>query len=102
MKKILNNIGLAYKAKKIVLGTDNIIEKMKCKKVSLVIMSASSSFNTQKLIQDKAKTFGVDILLLVVDDNDISQAIGKNNVKILGINDVGFRKMILKSIEGRN
>lgn len=102
MKKILNNIGLAYKAKKIVLGTDNIVEKMKTKKVKLVIMAASSSFNTQKLIQDKAKTYGVDVLLLVVDDNDISQAIGRNNVKILGINDVGFKNMILKSVEGRN
>jgi ribosomal protein L7Ae-like RNA K-turn-binding protein len=102
LKKILNNIGLAYKAKKIVLGTDNIVEKMKNKKVKLVIVSASSSYNTQKLIQDKAVTYGADVLLLVLDDEDISQAIGKNNVKILGISDVGFKKMILRSIEGRN
>ena len=102
MNKLLSNIGLAYKAKKIILGTDNIVEKMKTKKIKLVIMSATSSFNTQKLIQDKANTYGVDVLLLDVDDTEISHAIGRSNVKILGINDVGFKKMILKSIEGRN
>ncbi len=37
MSKIFNQLGLAFAAKKIVLGTDNIVENMRNKKIKLII-----------------------------------------------------------------
>ena len=101
MKKIYNQIGLCYAAKKVVFGTDNITAGMKKKKVSLVIISSDASFNTQKLIQDKAKTYGIKVMLLnEFDDQSISSAIGKDNIKVIGIKDKGFSRMIIKNVKG--
>ena len=101
MKKIYNQIGLYYAAKKMVFGTDNITAGMKKKKVSLVIISSNASFNTQKLIQDKAKTYKINVIMLdEFDDMDISKAIGKDNIKVIGIKDKGFSRIIMKNTGG--
>lgn len=101
MRNLYTKFGLAYAANKIVFGTDNIINGIKTKKVSLIIMSSKCSFNTQKLIQDKAQTYPTDILVVDEYDQDsITKAVGKDNVKIIGIKDKGFKRIILKSIKG--
>ncbi|MGL5021201.1 MAG: L7Ae/L30e/S12e/Gadd45 family ribosomal protein, partial [Mycoplasmatales bacterium] len=96
MNKIYNNIGLAHVASKVVFGTDNIINGLKTKKVSLIIMSSQCSFNTQKIIQDKACTYNTKVIMLnEYNDESITKATGKENVKVIGIKDKGFRRMIL-------
>ncbi len=98
--KLANQLGLINKAGKLVYGTDNIIALMKSKKVSLVILSSEASFNTQKLIQDKADTYNTDVLLVnVFDDNNLSKALGRNNVVVVGIKGKEFKRMILKNIK---
>ncbi len=101
MEKILKQIGLCYTAKKTVLGIDNIVTSMRTKKIGLVIMSGSCSFNTQKLVQDKAKTYNTRVIIIdEFDGNTISNAIGKENVKVIGVKDKGFKRMIIHSIKG--
>lgn len=100
LKKTANNIGLAHAAKKVVFGTDNIVFGMRNRKMYLVIVSSEASFNTQKLIQDKANTNNVDVIFInEINDQTLSKALGKGNVKVIGISDVGFAKMILKTIK---
>lgn len=97
MSKIYNQVGLAYAAKKIVLGTDNIIENMRHKKIKLIVLGSTASIGTQKLIQDKANTYGVDVLLVMEQkDKNISKSLGKNSIKVVGIKDAGFAKMMRK------
>ncbi len=97
MSKIFNQLGLAFAAKKIVLGTDNIVENMRNKKIKLIILGSTSSIATQKLVQDKAKTYGVDVLLVMENEKkNISKSLGKNSIKVVGIKDAGFAKMMLK------
>ncbi len=97
MHKIFNQIGLAYRAKKVVLGTDNIIEAMKRNQVSLIILGTSASIGTQKLIQDKANTNNVDVLMILeTEEKNLSKSLGKKNVKVLAIKDKGFKKMMIK------
>lgn len=99
-RKIANNLGLALSARKVTFGTDNIINAMRNKKMALVVMSTTASFNTQKLIQDKASTNGVRVVFVnEIDELTISKALGKNNVKVLGITDFGFAKLIIKNIK---
>lgn len=92
---VFKRIGLAYRAKKVVLGTDNIVAGMKSHKVKLVIISTSASLNTQKVVQDKAKFYHVDVIFVDEVSGSISTAIGKNNIKVIGIKDQGFKKLII-------
>ncbi len=97
MQKIYNQIGLAYSAKKVVLGTDNIIDAMRRGRAKLVIIGSSASIGTQKMIQDKAKTNGIDVMMLVEsEDKNLSKALGNKKVKVLAITDNGFKKMMIK------
>lgn len=45
---MINNLGLAYKAKKIAIGTDLSIEKMRQKKAVIILLASDASENTQK------------------------------------------------------
>lgn len=97
MQKIYNQIGLAYSAKKIVLGTDNIIEAMRKNRVQLIVIGSSASIGTQKLIQDKAKTYNVDVMMLVeTEAKNLSKALGSKKVKVLAVTDKGFKNMMIK------
>ncbi len=97
MSKIFNQLGLAFAAKKIVLGTDNIVENMRNNKIKLIILGSTSSIATQKLVQDKAKTYGVDVLLVMENEKkNISKSLGKNSIKVVGIKDAGFAKLMLR------
>ncbi len=97
MHKIYNQIGLAYSAKKVVLGTDNIVDAMRKNRAKLVIIGSSASIGTQKLIQDKAKTNNVDVMMLVeTEEKNLSKALGSKKVKVLAVTDNGFKKMMIK------
>lgn len=92
---VFKRIGLAYRAKKVVLGTDNIIAGMKNHKVKLVVIATSASLNTQKVIQDKASFYHVDVVYVDEYKETLSKAVGKNNIKVIGIKDQGFKKLII-------
>ncbi len=99
-KKILNQLGLINRAGKLVLGTDNIIALMKTRKVKLVLIASTASINTQKLIQDKASTYNIDVVGIdVIDDNTIASALGRDQVVVVGIKGNDFKRMILKTIK---
>lgn len=89
----LHNLGLAYRAKKIILGTDYVVDAMRKKKVWLVILAVDASELTKKKINDKAKTYQVEVLTIATAD-EISQALGGKNAKVIGIIDKGFSLII--------
>lgn len=98
--KLANNIGLINRTGNIVLGTDNIITMMKKSKVKLVLVSSTASINTQKLIQDKADTYNIDVVgVTILDEVDFSKALGRKNVVVIGIKGNEFKKMIMNSIK---
>ncbi|VEU82673.1 L7Ae/L30e/S12e/Gadd45 family ribosomal protein [Acholeplasma hippikon] len=86
-------LGLAYRAKKIILGTDYVVEAMRHGELSLILLASDAGENTKKKISDKAKTYQVE-----VNDRhsteELSSAIGKQNVKVVGIKDKGFGELL--------
>ncbi len=97
MHKIYNQIGLAYSAKKVVLGTDNIVDAMRKGRAKIVIIGSSASIGTQKMIQDKAKTNNVEVMMLVESkEKNLSKALGSKKVKVLAVTDKGFKNMMIK------
>ncbi len=98
MHKIYNNIALAYKARKVILGADEIVNQMKKEKI-LVFISATSSINSFKLIQNKAKTYNVEVIILNDIEGNLSRIFKGKKVKILAIKDKGFIKLIKSNIK---
>ena len=91
----LNSLGLAYRARKVVVGTDVVVTQMQQKKLVLVILASDASENTKKKISDKAKTYHVDVIESVTSDQ-LSQALGKFDIKVIGVTDKGFAQLLSK------
>ncbi|MBQ6334358.1 MAG: ribosomal L7Ae/L30e/S12e/Gadd45 family protein [Erysipelotrichaceae bacterium] len=100
MADALSTLGLAYRAKKLVLG-EEVINRIG--KVKLLFIASDISEKSRERFEKKCHYYGI----AHVDDFDSSQlsmALGKNNVKVIGITDEGFTQAILKRIkekEGR-
>ncbi len=90
--KILNLLGMATRARKIVLGEEFVLKAMK--KTNLTVFLANDAGNniTKKII-NKAFTFNCTIIDIFTTD-ELSKAIGKENRKVMIIDDQGFNKKI--------
>lgn len=85
-------LGLAYVAKKVVIGTDEVVKALQNKQLYLVLLATDASNNTTKKIKDKTNTYQVE-LIHKYSSEDISSAMGKKNIKVIGIKDKGFSMM---------
>jgi ribosomal protein L7Ae-like RNA K-turn-binding protein len=87
-------IGLAYRARKVVVGTEQTIDQLRKKKLFVIILASDASLLTQKKIRDKAKFYETP----VIDDLnafELSNAVGKNDIKVIGITDQGFYRLLM-------
>lgn len=100
MSKIYNLIGLMFKAKKIIMGYENILKAIYQDKVEAIIVGSSASFNSIKRIQDKAKTYNIDIYLVDETNKTIASIIKKEKVKMIAITDSGFSNKIKSLAKG--
>ncbi len=89
------SLGLAYRARKLVVGTDITLSHMYKKKVTLVILATDASDATKKKIYDKAKTYQIQVVE-AISSHELSDAIGKYGIKVAGVTDQGFSRMLLK------
>ena len=95
MSNILNNLGLCFRAGKLIHGSDSVIEGIKASKVKYIFLASDASINTKKRIKDKANYYSVEVCEEYTSA-ELSQAIGKNGRMVLGITDEGFLKILKK------
>lgn len=98
MDKLYNLIGLAMRARKVVSG-EELMDAIRKKKVSLVIVCEDASENTKKRYVDKCNFYNID-LIMVDSSIRLNQAIGKVNRMAIGIKDEGFKKSMMKCWKG--
>ena len=91
---MIKTLGLANRARKILLGTELVINALPKKQIHLVLLSNEAASNTSKLVINKCNYYEVDYL--IVDDYQMNQAVGKTNIKVIGIADQGFSQLLLK------
>ena len=89
----LKTLGLAYRAKKVVLGEEvlNRIDKVK-----LLFIASDISEKSRERYEKKCHYYKIGH----IDDfsgEELSSALGKNNVKVVGILDKGFKDALLKN-----
>lgn len=97
MSNILNNLGLCMRSGNLVIGESPVVDALKNGTVCYIFLANDASTNTKKKITDKAKFYNVEVCL---DYNsfELSQAIGKENRKVLGLKRTGsnFLKILRK------
>lgn len=96
MDNILSLIGLMYRANKLVLG-ESVLENIDSVKYLLIASDASDK--TKERYLKKCNFYNIDYCM-DFGSTELSKAIGKSNVKIIGINDDGFKKTLLKKMGG--
>jgi len=89
-QKILNLLGLAMRARKVVLGEDLVLKTMQ-KDSGLVFLASDAGNNITKKITDKAKTYNKVVITDFTTD-ELSKTIGKENRKVVLVEDRGFIK----------
>ncbi|HLR14571.1 MAG TPA: YlxQ family RNA-binding protein [Bacillota bacterium] len=94
----LQFLGLAKRARKIVLGEQQIIKEIQHKKAYLILLASDTGEQTRKKITNKCQFY--DIPYVFVDDRQtLSQAIGATDRVAVAIMDKGFARkltMLLK------
>ena len=98
MNKVYGMVGISAKAGKVVAGTDIVIENMKKRKLSLVIVAEDASDKTKKEMTFNCNKYNVKIKFFGDIDTN-SKAIGKSNKAIIGILDKGLAESIEKLID---
>lgn len=98
MNKILNMLGIARRAGKLVLGTDSLINAFPSKKVKLVFIASDASEQTIDKFDKKAYFYQVRIINKF-NTEELSKALGVTSIKVIGLLDEGFAGAILKELE---
>ena len=93
MQQVLQILGLAFRAKKVISGEDFCIEGIRKGEIKYLFLAKDAGVNTTKRITDKAKYYNV-VLDTSFSSEELSSAIGKNNRMVVGIKDAGFAKKI--------
>ena len=91
-QRILNMLGLATRARKIILGEEFVLNAMK-RPDTLVFIATDAGANITKKINNRAVTYHTQVINHFTSD-ELSHAIGKNNRKVLLLEDKGFIKKI--------
>lgn len=97
-QKVLNLLGLAQRAGKLMSG-DFIVEKMvKRQLVPLLLLAGDCASNNRKKYLQLAETYEIP-LREILDKEKLGTAIGKEKRVIILVNDKGFAKALLAEID---
>ena len=90
-KKFIGMLGLARKARKVILGYDNIVQRQKS--VILLIMSESAVERTKKNVEALNKP------IIVVDMNkaELGYVLGAGEVSVVAVIDDGIAKQLTET-----
>ncbi|CAM2831018.1 L7Ae/L30e/S12e/Gadd45 family ribosomal protein [Fructilactobacillus fructivorans] len=88
--KVLNLLGIARRAGKIISGEGIVLNAIKNRKVNYLFIASDCGASTKKKFLDKSKFYEVPVNTGMLKD-DLSEAIGMKR-SIVAIEDKGFSK----------
>lgn len=92
---IMSYVALAYKAKKVMIGTDSCIEALQKQKAQYIILANDASPRTQDDIQKKAFFYHIEVNTHYTS-SEIEHTLGRTTCKVVTIIDKGFANAIKK------
>ncbi|ANE47576.1 50S ribosomal protein L7ae [Paenibacillus swuensis] len=96
--KILNQLGLAMRAGKLLSGEENVLKAVRAGQARLVFVASDASENAKKKYRDKCNTYHVR-LTEALGRAQMGESIGKDERVVLAVTDKGFVNMMLKCLE---
>lgn len=97
MNRIYQTIGIAFRARMVVSG-EVLLNKIRSKSVYLVVVADDASLRTKKMYQDKCHFYQVPIVIYGSSES-LSQAMGKQNIVAIGIENQGFAKKVYDQLK---
>ena len=102
-KRALGMLGLAMKAGKVVIGTEQVIAFLQKNKVKLVLLSGTASEGTQNKIRFKCEFYKTPTCVLDIDTGELGRLLGKTYAPaVVGITDENFSNAIAKLLSEVN
>ena len=97
-RKLLSTAGLAARARKTVIGTDQICDALRGGQICFVLEASDTSDNTHKRISDKTAYYKVPLCRVGASCEELARAFGKRNGSIaaVGITDRGIVRAMEK------
>ncbi len=89
--KVLSLLGLANRARLVVIGEDLVLGACKKHPGNLVFLASDAGDNIRKKMVDKSNSFDLTLVQTIASD-DLSKALGKQHVKVVLVKDEGFSK----------
>ena len=103
IKRILGMLGLAMKAGKVVIGTEQVISFLQKGKVKLILVSGSASDGTKKKMLHKCEFYKTRMVELSIDTDELGRLLGKTYTPaVVGITDENFSRAIINLLDGEN
>lgn len=94
----LGVIGLAARARGIVIGTNQVLEVIRNKKAKLVLIAQDVSDNTKKNLTDKANYYSVKAEFIDISAEELGKAVGHSHTAAIAFTDTNFVKAYEKSL----
>ena len=103
INRILGMLGLAMKAGKVVIGTEQAITYLQKGKIKLMLVSSNASDGTKKKMLHKCEFYKTRIEELGIDTDELGRLLGKTYAPaVVGITDENFSRAIIELINGEN
>lgn len=96
--RLLNMLGLAMRAGKLVTGEEAVVKEIRTQNAELVFVAQDAGKNTHKKIQDKSNYYEI-AFFDGLTQAAISHAIGRSRTAI-AVMDQGFAKKMKELIQG--
>ncbi len=97
-QKILNLLGLAQRARKVTLGEEFVLNTLPKSENALVFLASDAGENIKNKIIKKTKYYNVLTIDLLTTE-ELSNAIGKQNRKVILVSDKGFINKFIEYLE---
>lgn len=91
MNKVLNLLGLAARAREIIVGEEFCLKAMSKHPKGVAFLANDAGNNIKKKMNDKAHTFEYTVIN-TYSTEELSKAIGKKNRKIVVVTNEGFNR----------
>lgn len=91
-------LGLARRAGALTAGNETVLNHIRSKRASLVIIADDASRNTKKTIINKCGHYDVPVIERYTAD-ELNKAVGKSGHKVFAVTDRSFAETIINRIE---
>ncbi len=98
MEKVLNYLGIARRAGFVVMGTDAVLDNLRFGKIKMIFVASDSSQATIEKVEKKGIYYNIPVIKKYSTD-ELSQALGTQNSKVIGLKDQGIKKAIKVELE---